>query len=93
MFLASKWSFDVDILVFLAFQLFWLLCEKLGNFFLSSGHTDKEGNTVVKHSTHNPKIKIQPLAPREQASDLTFFQVKFTFLPFTVAPARLKQST
>jgi hypothetical protein len=31
-------SFDEDILALLAWQLFWLLYKKLGNFFQSFGH-------------------------------------------------------
>jgi hypothetical protein len=34
MFWTFKMSFDVDIWVFLAWQLFWLLFEKLGDFLI-----------------------------------------------------------
>jgi len=36
----QKW-FDVDILAFFSLGLFWLFCEKLGNFlFEYSGHPE-----------------------------------------------------
>jgi hypothetical protein len=38
MFWAFELSFDADILAFLAWPLFWLLFEKLEDFFQSSGH-------------------------------------------------------
>jgi hypothetical protein len=36
-------SFDEDILAFFGWRLFWLLFEKMGEFFESSGHTDFAG--------------------------------------------------
>jgi hypothetical protein len=48
MFWAFKLSIVVDILTFLAWRMFGLLFQKLGNFFKSSGRPDDKINIFTK---------------------------------------------